>query len=790
MYSKTIPIFIISFFLAGITWSQKEVFNAKGLIQPVEILVDDWGVPHIYAENEHDLFFSQGYYAARDRLFQFEVWRRQATGTCAEWLGIRELNRDIGTRLFKYRGDLTQEMNHYHPHGAAIITAYVEGVNAYINKVRQDTSLLPVEFKVLKIVPEYWTPDVVISRHQGLLGNIDTELEVSRMVARLGPDKARELYVFEPNQPDLNIDPAIDSALLFQDLLKLYHAYRRPLQFFKDDAMGYAPYQPDEAALRRSTSIGSNNWVIDGSISASGFPMLANDPHRAQSVPSLRYMAHLVAPGWDVIGGGEPEIPGISIGHNQYGAWGLTIFETDAEDLYVYKTNPDNPDQYWYHDGWETFQIIRDTIKVKGTDPVYVRHRYSRHGPVLYQDSSRNVACAMRCGWLEPGGSPYLASLRMDQATDFESFRKACTFSHIPGENMVWIDREGHIGWQAVGIAPIRRNFSGMVAVPGDGRYEWSGYLPIQARPHIEDPDAGFWVTANDHVTPPGYAFPEALGYTWSSPYRSQRISEVLNQGKKITMQDFVMLQSDYASLPARALIPLLSSIQWDRKLESDAVTWLKSWDQQLGPDSREAAIFVAWERELIQKMKTIAIPASVQSIYGYLDMRLIIRWLNYPPPFFGDDVVAGRDKLIRESFQQALHNLEARLGKDAGTWKYGDVRYKHIFLKHTLSDVVNPALANRLNVGPLPRGGDGFTVNNAGNGDNQTSGPSFKMLVDAQDWDLSLAINNPGQSGDPASPFYSNLFLMWQQNRYFPMYYSKSRIRENTRVQIQLNPK
>ena len=377
----------------------------------------------------------------------------------------------------------------------------------------------------------------------------------------------------------------------------------------------------------------------------------------------------------------------------------------------------------------------------------------------------------------------------MDQATDFESFRKACTFSHIPGENMVWIDRDGHIGWQAVGIAPIRHNFSGMVAVPGDGRYEWSGYLPIQARPHLEDPSSGFWVTANNQVTAADYPFPEALGYTWSAPYRSHRIAEVLNQGKKLTMDDFIALQTDYTSLPARSLIPMLSTIQWDRKLESDAVSWLKAWDHQLSPDSRAAAVFVAWERELIKQMKSVAIPANVRNIYGYLDMRLIIRWLTYPPAFFGHDLASGRDHLIKLSFQQALQNLEIQLGKDASVWRYGSEKYKHIFLKHTLSDVVNPVLAKQLNLGPLPRGGDGFTVNNAGNGDNQTSGPSFKLLVDAQDWDLSLAMNNPGQSGDPASPFYSNLFLMWQQNRYFPMYYSKTRVMENSRFRMVLSP-
>ncbi|MCB0656914.1 MAG: penicillin acylase family protein [Saprospiraceae bacterium] len=789
MYSKTIPILLGWLIGSTFLYGQKEMISVQGLTKPVEILVDRWGVPHIYAQSEHDLFFAQGYYAARDRLFQFEVWRRQATGTCAEWLGVREINRDIGTRLFKFRGDLEQELNHYHPHGAAIVGAYVEGVNAYIDLVRKDTSLLPVEFKILNTLPQRWTPEVVISRHQGLLGNIDLELEVSRMVARLGADKVRDLYVFEPHEPDLTLDPAIDTAVLFSDVLGLYHAYRRPLQFFPDNDMGYAPYQPEDAALRRSASIGSNNWIVNGHWSSSGYPMLANDPHRAQSIPSLRYMAHLVAPGWDVIGGGEPEIPGISIGHNAYGAWGLTVFATDAEDLYMYHTNPVNPDQYWFQGAWETFRKINDTIVVKGSDPVYVTHRYSRHGPVLYADTSRQVACAMRCGWLEPGGSPYLASLRMDQATNFEEFQEACTFSNIPGENMIWADRNGHIGWQAVGIAPIRRHFSGLVVLPGDGRYEWDGYLPIQAKPHLLDPDQGYWVTANNQVTPRDYAFPEALGYTWSAPYRSDRITEFLRQGRALTLQDFATLQTDYTSLPARELIPMLTTINWKDALAKQAVNWLTNWDKQLNPESREAAIYVTWQQLLSRQLEERAIPDRAKNIYGYLDMRLVIKWLHVPPPFFGKNPIESRDQFIENTFQQALANLKERLGKDPEKWQYGDPRFKHIFLEHALAPLASGALAEKLNAGPLPRGGDSYTVNNSGSRDNQTSGPSFKILVDTRDWEQCLAMNNPGQSGNPDSPFYRNLFELWQQNQYFPLYFQRKKVEENSQVSLILKP-
>ena len=289
--------------------------------------------------------------------------------------------------------------------------------------------------------------------------------------------------------------------------------------------------------------------------------LLANDPHRAQSAPSLRYWVHLNAPGWNVIGGGEPEIPGISIGHNDVGAWGLTIFATDGEDLYVYRTNPKNHRQYWYQGAWMPMKVIHESIPVKGQAAVNAELVYTKHGPVVYEDSSKNVAYAVRAAWLEPGGAPYMASLRMDQATTWEQFRDACAYSNIPGENMIWADRSGNIGWQAVGIAPIRKNFSGLVPVPGDGRYEWAGFLPIKEKPHSYNPPEGFIATANNDLIPLDYTHMDAMGFVWADPYRWARISEVLGSGRKFAIADLMRLQTDYLSIPARQLVPLLRDV-------------------------------------------------------------------------------------------------------------------------------------------------------------------------------------------------------------------------------------
>lgn len=760
-----------------------------GLQAPVEIIRDRWGINHIYAETEHDLFFAQGYAAARDRLFQFDVWRAQATGTAAEMLGPSEIERDVGLRLFKYRGDMEQEMNHYHDRGSEIVPAYVDGVNAWIAQTEADPSLLPVEFELLGIRPKRWTPEVVISRHQGLLGNIGAELNYGRAVAAAGSEAVKRAANFHPGDPDIALDPAIDGSLLQADILRLYDAFRRPIRFeprhltpeHRGSGQARSLLNGADAppawtdADREST--GSNNWVVSGRLAESGFPMMANDPHRAQSAPSLRYWVHLVGPGWDVIGGGEPEIPGVSIGHNGHGAWGLTVFRTDGEDLYVYRTDPTDPNRYRYRDAWEEMTVIVEEIPVKGQAPHRAELKYTRHGPVVHEDPENHVAYAVRAAWLEPGGAPYLASLRMDQAKTWAEFVEACSYSNIPGENMVWADRDGNIGWQAVGIAPVRRNWSGLVPVPGDGRYEWDGYLPIPAKPSVVNPSEGFFVTANNHLTPPDYPHRDAIGWEWSDPYRWVRASEVLGSGRRHSMSDMAALQTDYLSVPARTLVPLLRHVSSDAPVVEEARRRLLAWNHVLAPESPAAGIYAAFEARLRRNVHALVVPRAAQGFVRSLSMSKVVRHVQAPGGEFGADPVAGRDQLLVRSLEEAVRELEAKLGGDVDGWRYGQPAYKHATIRHPLSGVVSSDLAARLSAGPLPRGGNSYTLNNTGSGDNQTSGASFRIIVDTGDWDRTLGANAPGQSGDPDSPFYDNLFELWAADRYFPVFYSRERV-------------
>jgi len=836
-------IFSCSFLLFHQACSQKSPGPSHGALrQPVEIIRDRWGVNHIYAKNEHDLFWAQGYSAAQDRLFQLEIWRRQATGTVAELLGPQEALRDQGTRLFRfraaggttYRAALDAELNHYHPHGAIIVRAFVEGINAYITEIKKTPEKLPFEFSVLKTEPGLWTPEVVISRHQGLLGNVREELDNGRLVHLVGADKLRQLRWFHPtekpeSEPDLTL--RVDGEQLMQPILELYEAFRLPLKFASppgplslrrrggDELVTSLSHNEGRESPNKSTDsaplsfirrgaegeiadwfdtekqmVGSNNWIIDGRHSVSGYPMLANDPHRAQSVPSLRYWVHLNAPGWNAVGAGEPTLPGISVGHNEHGAWGLTIFETDSEDLYVYETNPNNPNQYRYKGQWETMRIIKETIPVKGAKPVTVELKYTRHGPVTFEDPQNHKAYAVRAGWLERGCAPYLASLRMNQAKTWAEFRQACTFSRIPGENMIWADKKGTIGWQAVGISPIRKSWTGLVPVPGDGRFEWGGYLPIQQLPNKVNPPEGFVVTANNNLTPSNFPNRNAIGWSWAGPSRAHRIEEVLTNGQRKTLQDFTRLQADYLAVPARTLVPLLESLVAEELPTEQASTYLRKWNYQLEPGSVAASIYVVWEAALRQALYSAMVPRSAQPYFRSLPTKRVLDWLGSPliqiPGQAGQPIrTMDRDSLLLTCLNRAVGDLTTRLGPDMNDWAYGQRANKHITLTHPLSVLVNEEQRKRINLGPIPRGGYAETVNNTGNNLNQEHGASFRIVVDTEDWDRTLGINSPGQSGNPDSPHYKDLFELWGSNGYFPVYFSKGKVKAVAESTTVLQP-
>ena len=765
----------ILLFIAAILYSCSNSILIDGLSDEVEVLRDNYGINHIYANNQNDLFFMQGYLAAKDRLFQFEIWRRQATGTVSEILGEDELDRDIGTRLFKFRGNMEEELNHYHEDGFEIVSSFVSGINKYIEEINETPSQLPIEFKLLGIKPENWTTEVVISRHQGLLGNIDQELNIGRAVSLIGEEKVKELMWFHPKDPDISLDNNLTYEDLKQDILRLYNAYREPIEFKKNYILDKYQSENDIAFSKSNVhindeySIGSNNWAISGDKSFNGFPILANDPHRSLSNPSLRYMAHLVAPGWNVIGGGEPEIPGISIGHNGIGAWGLTVFRTDAEDLYVYKLNPSNLNEYMHNGQWKTFSKINETIKIKNKEDVNVELLYSVHGPVTFVDKKRKKAYAVKNGWSEIGGSPYLASLRMDQAENWEEYREASNYFNIPGENMVWADKYGDIGWQAVGIAPIRKTHSGLVPINGDGNFEWEDYLEIIEKPNLFNPEKGYIATANQNVTPEDYERWDAIGYDWADPYRGERVNSILESKDTFNMEDMTNLQIDYFSIPSKQIINMskdyiTNNLEYFKKLIE--------WDNILDKNSIEAGIYIEWQTQIYFEFIKKYVPESVQK---YLDVQIY-------KVIEGISKMSDQEKteFLNKTFDLTIKSLIKKYGEENSGWVYGQENYKHVKIYHPLEKVVNDSIKDIIGLDTYPRGGDGFTPGSTSSELNQRSGGSFRVVINTKDWDNSFATNSPGQSGNPKSKFYKNLYEDWANDKFFPLLYSKSKVLKN----------
>ena len=800
LFLLLLPLAISTVCFYSRTDVKKETLLIPGLIEPVEIIKDHWGISHIFAQNQKDLFFTQGFNVARDRLFQLEIWRRQATGTLAEILGEKVLNRDIGARLLKARVDMKEEMKHYHPQGEEIITSFVRGINAYIDFIKQNPDLFPLEFHLLKIQPEHWTPEVVVSRHNGLFRNCGSEISMARTVRILGAEKTEILLDLNPSDSFLKVDDEVDYSLISRDILGLYYASRSRVRFAPEDIAdssfradqslihpGYHILPPFER-IHKTIDLGSNNWVVSGKLTASGLPMMANDPHRSQQIPSLRYWVHLVAPGWNVIGGGEPALPGISIGHNEHGAWGLTIFAIDQEDLYVYETNPANSNQYLYKEKWESMRVIQERIRVKGQSSVTADLKFTRHGPVLYEDKINHKAYALRAAWLEIGGAPYLASLRMDQAKNWEEFREACSYSHTPSENMVWADIRNNIGWQAVGITPLRKDWNGLLPVPGGGRFEWEGYLPIKKLPHVYNPEQDFFATANQYNVPEGY--PHILGLQWSAPFRFLRIEEFLSANKKLTLKDMMALQQDELSIPARTLVPLIKGLHSDEARVQKAMEMLLNWDYIMDKSSIPAAIYTNWMRRLTRNLWEKYIPEKARSIFPSRSRKKMIDFLISPDEHFGPDPAAGRDSLLIKSLEEGISDLVERLGPDMNEWQYGQEKFHHVTIRHMLNAAVNDELRANLNVGPLPRGGNSYTVNNTSSGYNQTSGASFRIITDLSDWDNSLGTNSPGQSGNPNSPHYADLFEMWARGDYFPVYFSRKKVESATEHTTFLKPK
>ncbi|MGE8640069.1 MAG: penicillin acylase family protein, partial [Achromobacter sp.] len=621
---------------------KKDTIDMAGLSQPVEIVRDKHGVSHIYAQNQNDLFFAQGFTAARDRLWQLDLWRRQGEGKMAEQFGPRFIEQDRAARLFLFRGDMQAEFASYHPEGKAILTAFANGINAYVNWVKANPEQLPPEFKLTGTEPGYWSPETSLIRIYALTRNVNEEVKMAQQVASLGLNNVQGLSTFEPPLA-LQVPQGLDVRQIDKSILANYTLARDGQKFVAADFPRSPLAEDQRAKLASALSEGrlasldadfdpmatryeSNNWTIGGQHTASGKPILAGDPHRSITMPSLRYMVHLNAPGWNVIGAGEPALPGVSMGHNDRIAFGLTIFAFgDEEDLYVYDTNPANPGEYRYQGGWEKMRQVDESIPVRGATPAVRNLKFTRHGPVIHEDLVRHKAYALRAAYLEyPGTAAYLASLRLNQAQDWNEFVAGMEKHYTPSENMVYADVDGNIGWFGGSIAPIRPrgDWSGMLPVPGNGDFEWRGILPGSALPRAFNPPEGYVATANEYNLPADFAYKEMSARTWAEPYRVQRIREVLADGKDLTVQQSQDLQYDNLSIPARTLMGYAKTLNAADPALNDALGLLKDWDARMGTESRAASVYAFWLPEIVKRVTDLYVPANGRAAFGELSTR------------------------------------------------------------------------------------------------------------------------------------------------------------------------
>ena len=729
--------------------------SVAGLEQPVEILRDHWGVAHIYAETVHDLFFAQGFVAAQDRLYQIEIWRRTGSGELAEILGPEYVTRDRIARLVRYRGDMDAEWASYSPRSKQIAEAFTAGINAYVERNRDN---LPIEFELLNFEPGVWKPEHVLLRVAGLLmvRNVSQEIARAKMIAQLGVDQTQRWYPTDPAR-ELRPDPELDLAGIDDRVTSEYRrAVSIPVLHAQD---------------------GSNNWVVNSELSASGAPLLASDPHRPVILPSLRYLVHLNAPGWNVIGSGEPALPGVAIGHNERVGWGFTIVQYDLADLIVERTNPENPHQYLYLGEWLEMEVERQEVRVKGSsEPESVELAFTRNGPVIWADPENHRVVALRWAGQEPGTAGYLGSLALDQVRDWDGFVDAMRAWKVPAENIVYADVDGNIGWVAAGLMPVREGWSGLLPVPGHaGRYRWREFLDVEDLPQLVNPKSGYIATANHNIIPDGY--PHDLGFDWSAPYRFERVNEVLARGGKFTIEDFKALQLDETSLPARQLVALLRESQ---ESPSGASGVFDGWDFVLGAESNQAALFEAWLKRLPTKfIEEQAPPQARDLIARYLQLPTLIDGLRTIPR-------EQRNRIMSESLDEAFAELSTRLGAIPAAWQWGDLH--QISFRHPLSNT--PERRAVLDLGSVSRGGDGFTPNaTRGPGYSQSSGASYRHILDLADWDRSVFTSTPGQSGQPGSPHYDDLLQMWGEGRYAPLVFSRSAVEENTAHRLMLEP-
>ncbi|HVF95514.1 MAG TPA: penicillin acylase family protein [Sphingomonas sp.] len=751
---------------------------ARGLAAPVEIVDDRYGVPHIRAASIPDAFFGQGYVVARDRLFQIDFSQRRELGRMAEAFGSQFAAHDAAARLFHFRGDLDAELRRVPDDVLACARAYVAGVNARIDEVTADPSLLPLEYRILAVVPLRWDlRDLVLARSASI-GNADDEVRRAQLAAIGLLDYDAVIAPLRPAHR-MHIPDGLDLAAVTESDLGVLQLGRLP----------FGPETPtaDPAGAIDRANAGSNAWTVAPSRSATGRPILANDPHLGIGGFGPRHVAHLSAPGLDVIGGGAPGLPGIMQGHTDRFAFGRTNFHIDQQDLFVLELHPDDPERYRHGGGWKRFDRFDVAIPVKGAAPHNVTMRHAVQGPVVSHDPAKRRATVLGSIAMQAGGSGSFAMIAINLAKDWKSLREAFKLHPSP-TNFHYADVDGNTGWQVIGFAPVRKRGDGLLPLPGDGRYDWNGMRDFAALPSEYNPAKGWFASANQNNLPADWPADRVPAYSFRDPYRYDRIVDVLSHQQRHSIADSVALQQDTLSTPARQLLDLLPSRPSEAARAAAAM--LRGWDARVTAGSGAAALYEILWRDLGQRMLAAIVPARAKALVTEIAPSVLLGLLARPDARLGPDPAAARDAILDAALAAAWVAATEQLGASPATWRWDTLH--QVRIQHPLARI--PAIAAAFpDIAGAGSGGDSFTVMarwlGSGPGWRTGGGASYLQVIDVGAWDNSLMLNLPGQSNDPRSPHYRDHYAPWIAGRLRPMIFSRAAVDADAAARTTLRP-
>lgn len=811
----------ITTYIVRRSWPQETgTIKVHGLKEKVEVFRDRWGVPHIYADNQHDLFMAQGYIHAQDRFWQMDYWRHIGSGRLAEMFGKSQVDTDKFLRTLGWSRVAQQELAQTDPNTIAILQAYAEGVNAYLSD--RHTSELSLEHNVLKLLnlnyqPEPWQPKDTLTWVKVMAWDLSTSLEaeIQYTILRktLTPVQVSELFPLYPNNRPI-IVPKPNITVRTSSALPVSHALVPALS--PDLKLIAKQLNALNALLGPSgDGVGSNSWVIAGQRTATGKPILANDPHLGIQMPSIWYEVglHCTAKGpacpYEVNGFSFAGMPGVIIGHNDRITWGFTNVDPDVADLYVEKINPNNPNQYQVNGKWVDMKLIKENIQIAGGRSVPLTVRYTRNGPIIsntYQDLKnfsskagvslpKDYALALRWTALEPANT-FRAIWKMNLAHDWKEFRAAARDFDVPAQNLVYADVNGNIGYQMTGKIPVRRSGDGRCPVSGwNGDRQWKGYIPYNQIPFVFNPPEGYIVTANNAVV--GLNYPYLITKDWDYGYRALRIIEMISKPTTpISLAAIQQMQGDNKNLNAATLVPILLQIPLtDTRLES-ARSLLSTWDFQQNADSAAPALFETFWKHLLADTFSDKLPKDYLPKGGHRWFEVVSRLVQQPDSPWWDNkttsATENRDQIFLQAFAKAVDELERTQGIDKKRWRWGNV-HTATFRNASLGQSGITPIEALFNRGPFSTSGGSSIVNatawDATKSFEVTGLPSLRMIVDLNNLQNSLSIHTTGQSGHAFHPHYDDMIKPWQKMQYHSMLWKRKAVDANTSAHLTLTP-